>query len=242
MSTAFTPVAFMKRYEIKYLINESQRAYLERELEGRLFPDRYGETTIASLYYDTPDFRLVRASLDRPAYKEKLRLRSYGPASDTSPVFLEMKRKADGVVYKRRVQTTVPQADRFIAGDAGLDASGQISAELTGFRDHYGSLQPACLIVYERIAYYESDGDLRLTMDRNPRYRMDDPVLGGSADGEPLLPAGYSILEVKVQQSMPLWLAGVLSRGNIYKSSFSKYGEAYRRESNTNYYGVRNYV
>ena len=219
--------AVMKRYELKYLIDQTQRAYLEKELEGRLFPDQYGETPIASLYYDTPDFRLIRASVEKPAFKEKLRLRSYGPADDASPVYLEMKRKANGVVYKRRVQTTVPQAGRFLEGKADLRASGQINSEITYFRNLYGRLVPACLIVYDRIAYYEKNGDLRLTLDRNPRYRMDSPTLGACMDGVPLLREGMSILEVKVQQAVPLWLAEILSRGGIYQSGFSKYGQAY---------------
>ena len=130
MAENTAPIAFMKRYELKYLLSADQRAYLERELEGRLFPDRYGETAIASLYYDTPDFRLIRASVEKPAYKEKLRLRSYGPASDTSPVFLEMKRKAYGLVYKRRVQSTIPQVKRFFDGVADICAPGQINAEI----------------------------------------------------------------------------------------------------------------
>ena len=81
----------------------------------RLLLDRYGRTPIFSLYYDTPDSRLIRASLEKPAYKEKIRLRSYGPADASSPVFLELKRKAEGVVYKRRVQTSLEKTEAFFS-------------------------------------------------------------------------------------------------------------------------------
>ena len=209
MKTVSDPIVVMKRYEIKYLLSAEKTAYLQERLKGHMQVDSFGLTSIASLYYDTPDYRLIRNSLEKPAYKEKLRLRSYGLATDESPVYLELKRKAFGVVYKR--------------------TGGQINREIKTFRDYYGELMPTCLIIYDRTAYFEPDGDLRLTIDSNPRYRMDDLTLEHSMDGISLLPEGWTILEVKVQDAIPLWLAEILSTGKIYKSSFSKYGEAYRQ-------------
>ena len=220
----------MMRYELKYLMDRGQTACLVRQLKGHMEPDLYGKTTIASLYYDTPDRRLIRASMDKPDFKEKMRLRSYGPATEHSPVFLELKRKASGIVYKRRVRSTIPEVRAFFGGENELFADRQISRELSWFRDSYKPLEPACLILYDRVAYFEPDGDLRLTIDFNPQYRMEDLRLTGEMDGIPLLPEGGSILEVKVQAAMPLWLSAILDEGQIYKSSFSKYGEAYRKE------------
>ncbi len=227
--TVNNPIAVMKRYELKYLLNAEQTAYLKQRLEGRMQVDQFGLTSIASLYYDTPDYRLIRASLEKPEYKEKIRLRSYGLATEDSPVFLELKRKADGIVYKRRVQSTIPQVERFFDEPDEAVPVGQISRELQTFRDFYRELTPACLIIYDRTAYFEPDGDLRLTIDANPRYRIEDLTLEKSMDGIPLLPEGWTILELKVQDAMPLWMAEILSAGKIYKSSFSKYGEAYRQ-------------
>lgn len=224
-------IQVMKRYELKYLLDRGQTAFLVSSLRGHMEPDRYGLTSIASLYYDTPNYRLVRASLDKPAFKEKIRLRSYGIATEFSPVFLELKRKTSGTVYKRRVQTTLPEVLRFFDGENGLFENRQISGELEWFRDSYEPLQPACLIIYDRMAYYEPGGDLRLTIDFNPRYRMDAMNLISSMDGIPLLPEGDTILEIKVQGAMPLWLTEILDAGQIYKTSFSKYGEAYCRQS-----------
>lgn len=223
-------VTVMKRYEMKYLLDQKQTEYLCRQLEGHMQVDEYGLTSIASLYYDTPDARLIRASLEKPAFKEKLRLRSYGLATESSPVFLELKRKYDGIVYKRRVQSTLPQTGRFLAGENTLGGDGQIQKELIYFRDFYRTLIPACLIIYDRTAYFEPGGDLRLTIDYRPRYRTEGLTLTESMEGIPLLDDGWSILEVKVQNAMPLWLSAILSEGRIYKSSFSKYGEAYRQE------------
>ena len=223
------PVAATKRYELKYLIDDGQRAFLLQRLGQRLPADPHGASRVYSLYYDTPDHRLIRTSLERPAFKEKLRLRSYGIATDTSPVFLEMKRKADGVVYKRRVQTTVPQAERFFAGEGDICAEGQINAELVYFRDYYGVLTPACLIDYDRTAFFDPETDIRVTLDDRPFWRFTQLDLRVPGDGAPLLPPGGSVLEIKAQQALPLWLTAALDEARIYKRSFSKYGEAYRQ-------------
>ena len=225
----FNPIAVMKRFEMKYLLDAEKTAYLKEQLQGHMQVDHFGLTTIASLYYDTPDHRLVRASMEKPMFKEKIRLRSYGPATDCSPVYLELKRKACGVVYKRRVQSTIPLVQNFFERGGDVCAGGQINSEIRSFREHYQSLLPACLIIYDRTAYFEPDGDLRLTIDASPRYRTERLSLQSSMDGLPLLPEGWTILEVKVQDAMPLWLAEILSGGHIYKSSFSKYGEAYQQ-------------
>ncbi len=224
------PITVMSRYELKYLLNPIQKLFFLKKIRTHMKADEFGRTSIASLYYDTPDHRLIRASLERPAFKEKIRLRSYGLATDTTPVYLELKRKAEGIVYKRRVPGVLPEVKRFFAGESDVFAGGQVGREITAFRDFYRTLVPSCLIIYDRTAYFEPEGDLRLTIDENPRYRTDYLNLTKSMEGISLLPEGWCILEVKVQQAMPLWLSAILDEGKIYKTSFSKYGEAYRRQ------------
>lgn len=221
-------ITVMQRVEMKYLLTAAQTEFLREHLDGYMAADNYGKTTIASLYYDTPNFRLIRTSVEKPLFKEKMRLRAYGLADASSPVFLEMKRKAYDVVYKRRVQTTIPQAERFFSGGEDL-GEGQIDREMTAFRDYYKTLVPTCLILYDRTAYFAPDGDLRLTIDECPRYRTDRLTLTDSLDGTPFFEDGQTIVEIKLEGAMPLWLARILSAGKIKKSSFSKYGEAYSR-------------
>ncbi len=223
-------IAVMKRYELKYLLTAEQTEFLKQALEGHMKLDEYGRTSIASLYYDTPNYRLIRTSTEKPEFKEKIRLRSYGLATDKSPVYLELKRKAYGIVYKRRVESTIPLVEKFFAGSGDICAGGQINREITYFRDYYGDLAPACLIIYDREAYFEPGGDLRLTIDFNPRYRTEKLDLVSGMEGTLLLPEGWTILEIKVQEAMPLWLAHILDKGRIRKSSFSKYGEAFRQQ------------
>lgn len=231
------PIVVMKRYELKYLLSKEQEAFFLDRLKGHMKADQFGKTSIASLYYDTPDYRLISRSIEKPEFKEKIRLRSYGLATDMSPVYLELKRKAFGIVYKRRIQSTIPAVKEFFEGEGKTFAEGQINQELTYFRNFYGNLVPTCLIIYDRTAYYEPDGDIRLTIDNNPRYRTEDLDLRVSMEGTPLLPEGYSILEIKVQQALPLWLVAILEEGMIYKSSFSKYGEVYKTKLRNQYQG-----
>ena len=223
-------IAVMKRYEVKYILSPEKVEFLKEKLKGRMEVDQFGLTSIASLYYDTKNYRLIRSSLDKPEYKEKIRLRSYGLATETSPVYLELKRKASDIVYKRRVQSTIPKVIQFFDGEKEALPDGQINKEITFFRDYYRELVPTCLIIYDRVAYYEPGGDIRMTIDYNPRYRMEDLTLTESMDGTPLLPEGCAILEIKVQGVFPLWLTEILDEGKIYKSSISKYGEAYKQK------------
>ena len=230
MLEVMNPVIVMQRYELKYILCPEQKDFLLGKLKGRMEPDQFGRTTIASLYYATPDDRLIRDSIEASGFKEKIRLRSYGIATETSKVYLEMKRKADGIVYKRRVATTIPEVERFFAGNGDVGADRQFGNEFASFREQYRTLRPACLIACERTAYFEPDGDLRLTIDENPRFRVTDLSLKEWPYGKLLLPEGYSILEIKVQSAIPLWLAAILSAGRIYNTGFSKYGEAYQRQ------------
>ena len=229
MTTVKDPITVMKRYEIKYILTPEQNRYFREAIKEHMKEDEFGLTSIASLYYDTLDHRLINNSIMKPPFKEKIRLRSYGLATDESPVFLELKRKAKGIVYKRRVESTVPMVRKFFEGDDKMCHGGQINHELEYFRDYYGDLVPACLIIYDRVAYFQPDGNIRMTIDYDPRFRTDDLDLRVSMEGESLLPDGCSILEIKVQDAMPLWLCRILSEGGIYKTSFSKYGEAYKR-------------
>ncbi len=225
------PIVTMKRYEVKYVLTESQSAALREKLKGHMEIDSYGLTSIASLYYDTPDYRLIRTSIEKPSFKEKIRLRSYGLASENSTVFLELKRKAYGIVYKRRVPTTQKAVEKFFNYEGDVCADGQIAREIAYFRGYYKKLVPSCLIIYDRTAYFEPCGDLRLTIDYDPRYRVERLDLSSGMDGISLLPKGSAILEVKVQEAMPLWLSAILAELKIYKGSFSKYGEACKQQA-----------
>ena len=222
-------ISVMKRYELKFYLNKEQLAYFNEEITKHMKLDKYGLTSIASLYYDTPDYRLINRSIEKPKYKEKLRLRSYGLAKENTPTFLEIKRKCEGIVYKRRISLLEKEADELIE-TRECNNKDQIGRELEAFLDNYKKVEPKYLIIYDRMAYYQDDSDLRVTVDINPRYRTTDLNLHTSLEGTPLTDDGGAILEVKVQHSIPLWLTDILTRGKIYKTSFSKVGTAHIKE------------
>ena len=220
----------MQRIEMKYVLNKVQLEYLKTALKEHMKVDQYGRTSIASIYYDTPDYRLIRTSIEKPVFKEKIRLRAYGLIKENDNVFLEVKRKADGLVYKRRKTVTEEMANKFFNDECDKKCEDQIGKEIMYFKNYYKKLIPAFMVIYDRTAYEEINGDLRLTIDENPRYRTEYLDLHTSMDGTPLLDEGSAILEIKVQEVMPLWLVSILSKGQIYQTSFSKVGEAYKKE------------
>lgn len=221
-------ISVMKRYELKYVLNKEQVERFKVKILDRMKMDKYGLTTISSIYYDTPNCTLINRSIEKPFYKEKIRLRSYGLATENSPVFLEIKRKNDKIVYKRRIATSELKADRFFQEGEEFN-QGQISRELQAFKEKYQTLNPKYLIIYDRIAYYQDNSDVRITLDMNPRYRTSDLNLHTSLEGIPLLKEGEAILEVKVQHSVPLWLVDILTKEKIHQSSFSKVGTAHKK-------------
>ena len=217
-----------QRKEIKFLLDSRQRAALERAMTEHMKIDEYGESTICSLYYDTPDFRLIRRSLEKPAYKEKLRLRSYGTASSGGSVFVELKKKYDGIVYKRRISLPEDRAAAWLAGRETQPQDSQIAREIDWFVAFYGSLRPAMYLCYDRTAWFcPGDDNLRITFDRNIRWRTQALSLTVPPRGEQLLNPGQSLLEIKTGAGMPLWLTAALSENQIRQTSFSKYGTAY---------------
>ncbi len=218
-----------QRFEIKFLLQQQQRDALERAMIHRFVPDIHGESTICNIYYDTPDFRLIRNSIEKPIYKEKLRLRSYGRVTGNQSVFLELKKKYKGIVYKRRICLPESQVAFLFSEDGLLNQFGQIGRELDYSLHYYPDLRPALYLCYDRCAFTcTDDPQLRLTFDRNILWRTDDLRLTAPIGGTALLAPEQSLLEIKTASSIPLWLVDLLEQQQLYKTSFSKYGAAYR--------------
>lgn len=216
-----------KRYEIKYLITEEQCERLKTLFQPYMMDDEYGKSTIRNVYFDTPSYLLIRNSVEKPVYKEKLRLRSYGETNADSTVFLEVKKKFKGVVYKRRLKLKEGQALDYILNGVKLPDS-QIFREIDYFVSYYKELIPRVVISYEREAFYSrTDHTFRMTFDRNVLYRQEDLSLEKGVYGKCILEPGKVLMEVKTAYAIPLWLASFLSENKIYKTSFSKYGTAY---------------
>lgn len=218
-----------KRYEKKYLVSSAQYGLLLRAFGGRLQPDQYGESTVCNLYFDTPDARLIRASLEKPVYKEKLRLRSYGIPDAGGTVFIELKKKYKGVVYKRRIDMTLEAATEYLVQSRAPENMGQIAREVDWFLALYPRIRPAMYISYQRTAFAGTDEPgLRVTFDREILWREEELRLDAGAWGTPLLAEDQRLMEIKIPGAMPLWLARLLDTLRVYPVSFSKYGRAYQ--------------
>ncbi len=227
-------IFIFQRFEKKYRINEQMQQKLLSLIADRLCADTHGKSTVCSIYLDTPDHLLIRNSIDAKAYKEKLRLRSYGtPAIDTR-VFFEIKKKLNGIVYKRRISLPLCDAELYIqSGKKPFDS--QIMREIHYAMELYKFPKPSMMIAYEREAYFgKAERDLRITFDSAIRYRDTDLLLEKGTAGTQILPAGEMIMEIKTGGAMPLWLSHALNALCIYPSSFSKYGTAYRQTLSAN--------
>lgn len=216
-----------KRVEKKYRIDISKKARLFAMIGDKLVPDEHGKSTICSLYLDTPTHLLIRNSIEAKTYKEKLRLRSYGVPKGDTRVFLEIKKKFEGVVYKRRVSMSLEAAKSYIDG-GGSPIKSQIMSEIDYAMKFYGYPKPSILVAYEREAFYVKETpNVRLTFDSGIRYRDSELLLEKGSHGEKLLPDGELVLEIKTDGAMPMWLSAALGECGILPSSFSKCGTAY---------------
>ena len=218
-----------KRYELKYMLTIEQKERVIESMKPFMKPDKYGRTTIRNLYFDTDSYLLIRRSIEKPVYKEKLRIRSYSKADADSEVFVELKKKYRHVVYKRRMSLSETEAMKWLSGEKHIDKHTQISNEIDYFMKFYGKLHPTVFLSYEREAYYANDGtDFRITFDDNILCRQGDLSLRSDVYGTPILPEDKVLVEIKCCGGIPLWMVEVLSREEIYKTPFSKYGTAYK--------------
>ena len=234
--------AVFKRYEIKYIVTAEQKARILKAMEPYMEMDKFGRSTVRNIYFDTDDFVLARHSIARPDFKEKLRIRSYSKADADSTVFVELKRKFDRVVYKRRVGLREADAVKWMVGSKdpsvihNLTAEApQVTSEIEYFKNIYCGLRPVLYLSYDREAYRMKSGaaaadggaDFRITFDCNILCRESDLTLRSEAYGRSMLKEGMFLMELKCPGAIPMWMIRVLSEENLYKTSFSKYGTAY---------------
>ena len=230
-------IEVFNRYEIKFLLNRIQFEAMKRAIADKVVPDKFNvgdkSYTICNIYYDTLDDELIRQSLSKPVYKEKLRLRSYGVPKADTPVFLEIKKKYNKIVNKRR--TTIDLESARLLTESQIRPENleylnpQVTDEIMYFVRTYG-IMPKAYIAYDRQAYSGiEDKDLRITFDKNIRTRRTELSLEAGDYGRQLLNEGIWLMEIKCAGAMPMWLVKVLSENKIYKTSFSKYGTEYKQ-------------
>ncbi len=232
-------ITTFKRYEIKYLLTLKEKEELLTAISPYMKLDDYGRTTIRNIYFDTPSHLLIRRSIEKPVYKEKLRLRSYKTTVPGDDIFVELKMKFKSVVYKRRLVLPAEQVMESFNKALPLPVNSQIADEINYFRTYYENLIPAVFLSYEREAFYDlCGGSFRVTFDENILYRCSNFTFSAEPFGKSVLKDGYTVMEIKTDGGMPLWMSSELNRLGLYKASFSKYGTAYldmtKNQSNQN--------
>ncbi|MDO4555556.1 MAG: polyphosphate polymerase domain-containing protein [Lachnospiraceae bacterium] len=222
--------AVFNRYEKKYLMTEEIYRKLRFQIKNDMQEDEYGLHTICNIYYDTPQSLLIRRSLEKPVYKEKLRLRSYGIPDLHSDVFLEIKKKYKGIVNKRRIQLTLEEAYQYLEHGNRPEKKSQILNEIDYLLQIY-PLKQGIYLAYDRIALFgRKDPEFRVTFDKNIRSRRTMMGLENGDFGTKLLPDFYYLMETKILGATPVWFSRILSELEIYPISFSKYGNIYKKE------------
>jgi len=217
-----------KRYEKKFFLTDEQYRLFTEKVNSYVRPDKYSKYTVCNIYYDTDDYRLIRASIEKPVYKEKLRVRSYGVPDKGDRVFVELKKKFDGVVYKRRITTSSALVEPFLKGIRSVSENGQIVREIEYFQRFYNT-KPKVFIAYDRQSFQGiENSDLRITFDTNMRFRLENLNLLDGDYGERITDSNDILMEIKVPGTCPLWLCQILSELKLTSTSFSKYGTCYR--------------
>ncbi|MGX7419157.1 VTC domain-containing protein [Carnobacterium gallinarum] len=218
-----------ERREKKYRMSLPQFDALYQDLLRYMEQDDCGLHTICSLYYDTDDFQLIRHSMDKPVYREKFRIRSYGVPSQQDKVFMELKKKFNGVVYKRRAAMTLAETSAYLTSGDSPIANEQIMQEIDWFLARH-KLSPKVMIAYDRVALFgKEDPDFRITFDFRVRWRNEDLDLSAGDYGACLLPEDECLMEVKALGSIPFWLSQILAKHQLYPASFSKYANCYKQ-------------
>ncbi len=219
-----------KRYELKYILTRQQYEDLSHIMSEHMTLDEYGRHKISNIYFDTDDYRIIRYSLEKPKYKEKLRIRIYGEPDEDSVAFVELKKKYNGVVYKRRLTYDQKNVIEHLYDVDSHDHSSQIQKEIDYFISTYENLIPSVYLSYYREAYYnEDDPNFRMTFDFDIVMRDTDISLSNSEQDQEVLSGEYVLLEVKTVQGLPFWLIRYMTENAINKTSFSKYGTGFNQ-------------
>lgn len=216
-----------KRVEKKYVLTKEKKEILINKIKGNVIPDEYGPSTICNIYYDTSNHDLIRTSIDKPIYKEKIRLRSYNMPNQNSKVFLEIKKKYDGIVYKRRIAGKLRDIESFLNNGKRFECNEQILNELS-YCFRFYNLKPMLFLAYDREAFYDKeDKSFRITFDTNIISRDYDLELEKGVYGEKIYDNNTFIMEVKCSGGLPLWFVKIINDLEIFPTSFSKYGKVY---------------
>lgn len=219
---------FFRRVEKKYIIDKNQYELIKKGIENEMDLDPHGKSTICNLYLDDDRYSLIKHSLDKPVYKDKLRIRSYNVANLDSDVYVEVKKKYEGIVSKRRIKAKLIDVYAYLNKEKDIpSAKSQVGKELDYYFTFY-NLHPTAYITYDREAYYaKNDNGFRITFDTNIQARDYDLLLDKGIYGKRIFDEDKILMEVKTLGGIPMWFVRMMSEYEIRQGHFSKYGATY---------------
>jgi len=226
-----------QRVEQKYILDEDEYEKLFDKLKNHLTKDIYYRSTICNIYFDTDNYDLIVNSIDKAPFKQKIRIRSYNIPKINDKVFLELKCKFKGVVFKRRVKMKLNDIYDYLEdGSIRENSNDQIMKEID-YVIKKSNLKPKLFLAYDRLSYYANDNkNLRVTFDNNLRSRDEDLKLELGDAGKKYTKDNFYIMEIKSRDSIPLWFSSILNELKIYPNTFSKYGNIYKKNSGGDVY------
>ena len=232
------------RCEFKYQITAEQMPAIKAAISPYCNVDPFvgnagGRYTITSLYLDTVDRRFYWATENQVHARMKLRVRTYGMASE-GPVFLEIKRRFGDAQSKSRVQ--VPRDEWQAAVIPGGDEQFQnwkldsrkmeIVKDFSAIAGGY-ALEPVCCVRYDRDSYVgRLNPDVRITFDQRIRtcHSHDWALHPHEVDYLPVdypynfgAPEPRLVLEIKFDMHLPIWLIDLVRQFDLKRESFAKY-------------------
>jgi len=219
--------SIFRRQEIKFVLDTEKLEPLHSAMTEKIPPDKFPQYLVQSIYFDTPNWDIIRMSIEKPVYKEKLRLRCYGVPGEDTEMYLELKKKYRGVVNKRRIAFPMQELNKKTAKEIAADDETQIGRELDYYLQNH-AVEERVHISYNRHAFAGEDG-LRITLDTDIRFRTTTLDYQNPGEGLEVLPQDLTVMEIKTLGGMPMWLAKALSEYEIFPRSFSKYGAGYRK-------------
>ena len=222
------------RFELKYLINLRQAEQFKSALRAYLVPDEHGthngRYSLSSLYYDSPDLRCDWEKGYGLRFRRKLRIRHYETdetLTEETPIFLEIKQRIDRVTQKRRAVLSYGDALR-LCNDRQLPEGSEEDRttleEMYVFLWQY-NLRPVSIVRYDRQAFIgtEYDVGLRVTFDTNLTFQSHRLYIHEEPSPLPMLSPNQVVLEIKVNERIPTWLAGLIADNNLKMVRVSKY-------------------
>ncbi len=225
------------RFELKYVLSLEQVKALKEDLKQHVEPDKnwgWEAYMLASLYYDTEDYRFYWEKIEGLKFRRKLRIRRYvtdEPLTDNSIVYVEIKQRVDRVTQKRRVPIKYKEALELIHEEKipkwYSPQDNEVMNEILNLLKTY-ELKPSAITTYKREAFFwkEADRGLRITFDTEVGFKQKDLDLANPHMEWYMVPPKFCILEIKANEKIPYWVTELVANHGIKLVRVSKYCQA----------------